>query len=112
MGVIKHNAIIVTSWDEERINKIHKKCEKFIKKGMKDYITYFPETLCIITHVIKSIANGYYSFIIGPDGSKEGWETSNSMDEVRNKIVKYLNKKKVDYAHITYGGDFNDKTIE
>jgi len=38
--------------------------------------------------VITGLANGYACLFLPADGSKEGWSTSESMDEVRERILK------------------------
>jgi len=37
----------------------------------------------IVTPVVETQMNGYHSFLIAPDGSKEGWEESNAGDARR-----------------------------
>jgi hypothetical protein len=45
-----------------------------------DYSTY-------VSPVLTGLANGYACLFLPADGSKEGWETSNCMDEVRDNIM-------------------------
>lgn len=70
MGVINHNAIIVIGFDDS----VDKARDLAIAEGL------------IVTNVVNSPANGYRSFMIAPDGSKEGWETSDEFNEKRENI--------------------------
>lgn len=75
MGYMRHHAIVVTSWDEKLANKAHKKAVKL-----------FP----IVSEITKTAINGYRSFLVPPDGSKEGWEDSDRGDAARKKFNEYL----------------------
>jgi len=82
MGYCKHNAILVTDWDDKRLRKMHKKAVKIFEGKL-------------VTPIIPSVSNGYGTFVIVPDGSKEGWETSNEYeyDEKRQEFFVYLSDK-------------------
>ena len=60
MGKVIHEAIIITSWKEELIREM---------RGVAGYI-FDPIR---VTNIVFGITNSYYSFMIGPSGSKEGW---------------------------------------
>ena len=99
MGYIKHHAIVVTSYHNDDIKKAKKKANKIFGKHYVSKI--------IITEV-----NGYHSFFISPDGSKEGWGESNDGDENREKFVEWLNKYAYDdgsnslsFCEFFYGDD-------
>jgi hypothetical protein len=49
--------------------------------------------------------NGYHSFVILPDCSKEGWPASNKADEIRTAICNLAEIEGVDYIMVMYGGD-------
>ncbi len=101
MGYIKHNAIVVTSCDELCLGKAHKKAKKLFNDKL-------------ISEVVKGVMNGYISFFIAPDGSKEGWEDSNDCDEAREKFIHWLLKKDrgCDFVEVRFGGDDNQAYIE
>ena len=46
----------------------------------------------VVSKVTGPGSNSTYSLLIGTDGSKEGWETSNEGDEARDKFVKWLKR--------------------
>lgn len=72
MGYIKHNAICVTSFDSEEIKVLHKKAREIFEE--------------LVTEIIEGVINGYASFFIAPDGSKEGWSESNEYDKKRKEF--------------------------
>jgi hypothetical protein len=64
---------------DEIINEINK---AFVNEdGAVDYSNY-------ISPVLYGLANRYSCLFVPADGSKEGWETSSLMDEVREKILR------------------------
>jgi len=100
MGYIRHDAIIVTAWDEERLSRAHAKAR---------------ELKLPVSEVVPSGVNGYVSFLIAPDGSKEGWQPSDDGDKNRAAWKAWARDEKelwVDWTHIRYGGDDDDATIE
>jgi len=46
--------------------------------------------------------------MICPDGSKEGWETSNQFDTKREEWLKWAKTQLINFVHISYGGDDSD----
>ena len=110
MGYIKHNAIIVTVCDEEVTKVIFNKALKLFGK--------------MVTKPEEGI-NGYLSFVVLPDGSKEGWEESNNFDEARDEFFDWLMHEPapesisidklssyVDVVEVRFGGDDDLATIE
>jgi hypothetical protein len=69
MGDIYHHAIIVigTEW---RSHQLVAAREYAIEAGNS------------VTEIVPSRTNGFSSFMVAPDGSKEGWANSNEGDEV------------------------------
>ena len=93
MGYIRHDAIIVTTWQEESLAKAHKKAK---------------DLNLAVSEIVESPTNGYVSFLIAPDGSKEGWEASKIGEESRRAWKKWVKNEKglfVDWVHVDYGGD-------
>lgn len=96
MGYIKHNAIIVTGWQPVAMNEA---IQKAISLSLP------------ISELIDSPVNGYASFFIAPDGSKEGWQDSLAGDDARNKFIDWMKSKSdfyLDWAEVRYGGDERD----
>jgi hypothetical protein len=55
---------------------------------------------------------------VAPDGSKEGWDNSNTGDEQRAELVAWLESQRyddgstsLDYAEVQFGDDDNDARI-
>lgn len=76
MGYMRHHAIVVTGTDyQEAITKAHTAAA-----GIFPWISPLsPPTI-----------NGYRSFFVPPDGSKEGWEESDVGDAQRDAFMAYL----------------------
>lgn len=75
MGHINHNAIIATTWNEKVAVQFQSWIEAYsLNKGS-------------VAQVV-SRSNGYTTFFVGPDGSKEGWPVSDYGDKVREQIKK------------------------
>ena len=99
MGYMIHHAIIVTSFDDKAIIKAHVKALKI-----------FPDNL--VTSITPYGMNGYRSFLIAPDGSKEGWEESEQGNENREKYIDWLfnqayddGSSLYDFVEIEYGDE-------
>lgn len=78
MGYIRHHAIIVIGWQPAALAEAHAEAERLFSD------------LCEISPVLKSGLNGYASFYIPPDGSKEGWPESNLGDRARESFKDWL----------------------
>lgn len=97
MGYIKHDAIIITSWNDEAINQAARTAHDL---GLR---TIGPS---------DEAFNGYRTLLVCPDGSKEGWTESDEGDEKRAKFVTYLNSIRhadnsspLEWVAVSYGGD-------
>lgn len=97
MGYIKHHTIIVTTYGEYVETAHDKAIELF------DGLT---------SNIVKGKINGYSSFFIAPDGSKEGWDESNKFDELRKTFIDWVNEQayedgsnSIAFAEIFYGED-------
>jgi hypothetical protein len=80
MGMIQHDALIVTVQEPYKpasptpIEQAH-------ALAVRLYATIGMEQL--VSPVVRGVMNGYASFFIAPDGSKEGWDDSNKSDQIR-----------------------------
>ena len=97
MGYMRHHAIIVTSWDEELLKKAHDKA-----------VTIFNQ----VAPITPTDINGYVSFMVAPDGSKEGWAESEMGDDKRNELTEWIESQRysdgsmsIDYVEIQFGDD-------
>ncbi len=94
MGYIRHHMIVVTGWDEERVAAAHVKAREI-----------FPT----VSPVLQSELNGYESFFIPPDGSKEGCDASHEGGRRRNDFMSWCEAQYepgyLDVVELLYGGD-------
>lgn len=99
MGYIRHHAIVITSCWPDEIKDIHQ---------FADLCNLNPSS------IIRSHVNGYESFFIPPDGSKEGWQESRNGDEERKRLKTFLRQRHpyADWSEISYGGDDSYSQIE
>lgn len=102
MGYMRHHAIVVTSWDARFIRAAHEEAKRLFSW---------------VSPLSPDKINGYRSFFVPPDGSKEGWEESDLGDLRREAFVQWLDlhchsdgSQRGDWAEIQYGDD-NDEQI-
>lgn len=79
MGWVRHHAIIVTGTYGDWIERAHAKALETFDGRM-------------VSHIVNGVTNDVRSFFVGPDGSKEGWEDSDTTDEKRAVFVEWLRK--------------------
>ena len=91
MGIIQHDAIIITGMDYESSTPV--------MEAYNVAVTMFPT----VSPILNSETNGYTSFFIPPDGSKEGWDTSNHWNQVRINFLKQISQLPIDVITVTYG---------
>lgn len=105
MGYIRHHAIVVTANDyNDDIEQAHEKAKEIFGE--------------LVSEIITSKINGYQSFFIAPDGSKEFWTLSDEHDEKRSEFIKYLKSKayvdgssNLRYAELYYGDDERESAV-
>ena len=99
MGYFKHHAIVVTDADltDKRINEAR---EQAIKCGCS-----------VVSEVTKQGVNGYRSFLVAPDGSKEGWETSLGNDNARESFKLYLKINGFTWVEVIFGDEYGSPSI-
>lgn len=99
MGVIQHNAIIATSYD----------CgnnEKIVRAWIQENVANDCKSLFTFN---RSFINGYFTVVMNPDGSKEGWPYSDLCDQLRDDFIEFLNKSnRFRYVELSFGeyGEF------
>ena len=98
MGYIRHHAIVVTSWSGEIVTAHVRAITIF---GSKQVSRLLPEVI-----------NGFQSFLVGPDGSKEGWEDSDDGDALRRMFKEWLGEQVYEdgssaltWVEVQYGDD-------
>lgn len=97
MGYMRHHAILVTHWEAARIERAYLKA-----------VEIFGD---MVSPLVKSESNGIQTFVIVPDGSKEGWDPSevgNDNREIFKQWLKADAKVKqfdMDWVEVQYGDD-------
>ncbi len=74
MGYYNHHAVIVIGWNEKQVSAARRRAKKI---GLG------------VSSIVKT-EFGDSSFLIGPDGSKEGWDDSDRGDERREEFRDYM----------------------
>lgn len=104
MGYMRHNAIVITSWNRVSIEAAANKAREL---GMQ------------VLGPSDEVTNGYSSMLVCPDGSKEGWEESDQGDRNRASFREWLGGQTYEdgstnlhWVEIAYGGDDADATVE
>lgn len=81
MGLIHHHAIIATTWNREEAARLE-------RWGLEN-----PDARLIVAG--PTSVNSYFTIIMPPDGSKEGWDESDEGDRRREKLIAAF--KEADY---------------
>ncbi len=81
MGYMRHHAIVVTSSAPKLLKAAHVKA---VELGMS------------VTGITPEVTNGYSSFLVAPDGSKEGWAESDAGDVRRDQFTAWLDDQRYD----------------
>ena len=113
MGYIKHHTIVVTGRKDEHIEEAQKKAVEIFEETCKDEMIKSPYGSNIISPIIGSLSNGQKSFFIAPDGSKEGWQTSNNCNNARTAFLDWLDNAEnyCYYIEVVFGGDNEHQAI-
>lgn len=105
MGYMCHHAIIVSSWDESMASSAHAKAVEIFGSER-------------VTPMLPAVVNFYRTFLIGPDGSKEGWEASDQGDAQRDAYVEWLDSQAYEdgstalkWAEVQFGDDEGDNLV-
>lgn len=98
MGYMRHHTIVVTGFDIDHIKPIHDKSKSMFGQ---------------VSDIVKSPINGFFSFFVAPDGSKESWIDSEFGDYKRFQLKEYMREScpMVDWFEVSYGGDGNEPII-
>lgn len=99
MGYIRNETMIVSGSNSEKVTRAHSAAISiFNEKKMGT----------LVSGMQQHITNGGAAFFISPDGSKEGWEDSNTAAEARKEFILFLRETKdlwLDWALVELGGD-------
>lgn len=88
MGWHQHHTIVVTGFDPDNLQKAKNQAIEIFKKTGHEHL---------VSEIIHAM-NGYSSFFIAPDGSKEGWEDSNQCNKARAEFIDFMNSDSIEYT--------------
>ena len=104
MGYIRHNAIVVTSWNAAMIEAAACRARNM--------------GLTVLGPSAEAM-NNYRTLLVCPDGSKEGWEESDQGDQRRITFRDWLNEQRYEdgstrlhWVELAYGSDDANATVE
>ena len=84
MGTIQHDALLITTYDDDS-QKIREKIWEIASRYSSD--TGAPMDSLVLHG--RSVMNGYGFVVVIPDGSKEWWGTSDVGDQMRAEIEEF-----------------------
>lgn len=115
MGYMCHHAVLVTSWSEDLAKVAHAKA---IELAPIEPFTNGVNFDGLVSPLIGSVVNTYFSFFIAPDGSKEGWVTSDMGDRWRTAFTEWCDEQRYDdnsssltWALVQFGDENGDDKI-
>jgi hypothetical protein len=98
MGMFKHHTIIVTGWSRKATKRARRRARRLFYE--------------LVSKIVESPLNGFWTFIIAPDGSKEEWDESFAYDRRRAAYVAWLSRHAhdgsslLDWVEIQYGDEY------
>lgn len=95
MGYYKDEYMIFNSYNKEKLKEVRLfLVNRVVEILMIDDLFENPweRAWSYVGDITVSLMGGEYSLILAPDGSKEGWEISNGMDDVRADVKKYVDE--------------------
>jgi hypothetical protein len=109
MSKIIHHAIVITG-DDMTIPDYPTLHGTALIQAAREYAIKLG---CDVTPIISTQFNAYLSFMVCPDGGKEGWPSSIAGDTRRNKFKEWLAHNamcvdgcsKLEWAEISYSRD-------
>lgn len=117
MGYTRHHAIIVSaSYGTYLADARHKLLDIIESKRSQiaEDLSKVDVWLGAVTPIVRSPLNNHETFALAPDGSNEGWDSSDLGDSIRNEFVAYLRSlayedgsSPVKFVEVSYGEDDN-----
>lgn len=106
MGYMRHHAIILTCYEAAPLKRALEKAR---------------ELEMSVTGITEEVVNGYRSaaamptFLVAPDGSKEGWGASERGNQQRDALIAYLRSdpfvRALDWAEVQFGDEGGENLV-
>jgi hypothetical protein len=91
MGDVLYHYIVVVGFKEEAVLKAHAQAVKIFSEHVPDPDCVSRSSVLLeVTPVSTLPVNSYFTFVVFPDGSKEGWFDSDVSDRKRDAFVFWL----------------------
>jgi hypothetical protein len=112
MGYIAHHALVITDYQgypdpAEWIGEVERYREQ-VNDRMNHGNPISDDFAALIVGPVPTAINDDVSFFVVPDGSKEGWGTSDLGERMRSELIEIAEKFHLDYALVRFGGDDPD----
>lgn len=106
MGYMVHHAVLVTSWDAAALADARATAlDLYGQEGMAS----------LVSAIVPGVENGEATFVVVPDGSKEGWGESQASDRARFAFMQYLHdcrheddSSSLQWCEVQYGDERGD----
>lgn len=99
MGYYRDDYMIFSSYNKEKLKEVrlflvNRVAEILMIDDLFEnpYSKPWERAWSYVGDITVSLMGGEYSLILAPDGSKEGWEVSNEMDDVRADVKRYVDE--------------------
>ena len=105
MGYFRHQAVVVVMNDFDDTQKNAIEAFSTLQEEMGALDQEVPNPPCCIVGPVTGI-NGYYSWAFLPDGSKEGWNPSDTADDFRERFIEIAQSSEhASVVELQLGGD-------
>jgi hypothetical protein len=109
MGYMRHHAIVVTGWESAAV-KAREAAYDIACDVEEMRVAQGP--ILHVTELSPLAMNGYRSFLVCPDGSKELWADSEFGDLWRARFIDWLKADGgVSWAEVQFGDDGGDNRL-
>lgn len=112
MGYTLNHAIVITSWNRELLGEAWLKAMEIFGSTSPSRLDPHDDFTKLVSPIMPVVVNGGRSFFIGPDGSKEGWDTSDDADAMRAAFLDWCEEQRYEdgssslkWCELILGGD-------
>ena len=106
MGYMRHHTIVVT-WDKKHAELARGEALRIFNTESMGIAGRVPS---LVSELVDSAVNGYSSFFVAPDGSKEWWGTSDNGNTCRELFInelRFMQRRNIflDWVEVQFGDD-------
>lgn len=118
MGYIRHHAVVVTSWDDDLLDEARNKAVELFSQARASAFVEAGGMERLVSPIVEGVMNGFRSFFVAPDGSKEFWEHSNLAERARTAFVEWLATQRypdgsssLHWVEVQFGDDYGPPKV-